>query len=102
MTVSPDFDAFAACYNAGKPQLVSTKLVADLENTGIGLPQASPTDGQPSCWNRSRAAGAAAIRSSVQARRDLALHREGRDQPTRAQRCAARAARGTSLERCAI
>ena len=31
MTISPDFDAFEACYRAGKPQLVSTKLVADLE-----------------------------------------------------------------------
>ena len=31
MSISPDFDAFAACYEAGKPQLVSTKLVADLE-----------------------------------------------------------------------
>ena len=27
----PDFDAFAARYDAGKPQVVSTKLVADLE-----------------------------------------------------------------------
>ena len=31
MSISPDFDAFAACYEAGKPQLVSTTLVADLE-----------------------------------------------------------------------
>src|SRR5262245_26378824 len=31
MTTSPSFDSFAACYDAGKPQLVSTKLVADLE-----------------------------------------------------------------------
>ena len=31
MTVSPEFDAFADTYGAGKPQLVWTKLVADLE-----------------------------------------------------------------------
>ena len=31
MSISPDFDAFAACYESGKPQLVSTTLVADLE-----------------------------------------------------------------------
>src|SRR6476660_5054649 len=31
MSLSPDFDAFTSCYEAGKPQLVSTKLVADLE-----------------------------------------------------------------------
>lgn len=31
MTTSPDFPAFAATYEAGKPQLVWTKLVADLE-----------------------------------------------------------------------
>ena len=31
MTVSPEFDAFARTYDAGKPQLVWTKLVADLE-----------------------------------------------------------------------
>ena len=31
MTVSPEFDAFAATYDAGKPQLLWTKLVADLE-----------------------------------------------------------------------
>ena len=31
MSVSPEFDAFAARYDGGKPQLVWTKLVADLE-----------------------------------------------------------------------
>src|SRR6201996_2270969 len=31
MTTSPEFDAFAQVYGAGKPQLVWTKLVADLE-----------------------------------------------------------------------
>ena len=31
MTVAPEFDAFARVYESGKPQLVSTKLVADLE-----------------------------------------------------------------------
>jgi anthranilate synthase component 1 len=31
MTVSPEFDAFAGTYAAGRPQLVWTKLVADLE-----------------------------------------------------------------------
>src|SRR5262245_50998465 len=31
MTSSPGFDDFAACYDAGKPQVVSTTLVADLE-----------------------------------------------------------------------
>ena len=31
MSISPDFDAFAASYDSGKPQLVSTTLVADLE-----------------------------------------------------------------------
>ena len=31
MSISPGFDAFAACYDSGKPQLVSTTLVADLE-----------------------------------------------------------------------
>jgi anthranilate synthase component I len=31
MTVSPELDAFTRVYEAGKPQLVSTKLVADLE-----------------------------------------------------------------------
>src|SRR5258708_7574031 len=31
MSISPDFEAFAACYGVGKPQLVSTTLVADLE-----------------------------------------------------------------------
>ena len=31
MSISPDFDAFARVYKAGKPQLVWTKLVADLE-----------------------------------------------------------------------
>jgi anthranilate synthase component 1 len=31
MTISPDFPAFFATYEAGKPQLVWTKLVADLE-----------------------------------------------------------------------
>ena len=31
MSISPDFDAFARVYESGKPQLVSTKLVADLE-----------------------------------------------------------------------
>ncbi|HEY2876751.1 MAG TPA: anthranilate synthase component I [Reyranella sp.] len=31
MTVSPEFDAFAHAYDGGKPQLVWTKLVADLE-----------------------------------------------------------------------
>ncbi len=31
MTVSPDFPAFASTYDAGKPQVVWTKLVADLE-----------------------------------------------------------------------
>src|SRR5882762_11835071 len=31
MSVSPDFDAFTGVYGSGKPQLVSTKLVADLE-----------------------------------------------------------------------
>lgn len=31
MTISPDFPAFSATYEAGKPQLVWTKLVADLE-----------------------------------------------------------------------
>jgi anthranilate synthase component 1 len=31
MSVSPEFDAFACTYEAGRPQLVWTKLVADLE-----------------------------------------------------------------------
>src|ERR1700693_5865872 len=31
MSISPGFDAFAACYDSSKPQLVSTTLVADLE-----------------------------------------------------------------------
>ena len=31
MSVSPDFDAFAKVHDCGKPQLVWTKLVADLE-----------------------------------------------------------------------
>lgn len=31
MTVAPDFDAFARLYDAGKAQVVSTTLVADLE-----------------------------------------------------------------------
>ena len=31
MTVSPEFDAFSRTYDGGKPQLVWTKLVADLE-----------------------------------------------------------------------
>src|SRR5689334_9991885 len=31
MSISPDFDAFARVYEAGKPQLVWTKLVADLD-----------------------------------------------------------------------
>src|SRR5258708_22959906 len=31
MSISPGFDAFAACYDSNKPQLVSTTLVADLE-----------------------------------------------------------------------
>ena len=31
MSISPDFDAFAARYDSGTPQVVSTKLVADLE-----------------------------------------------------------------------
>ena len=31
MSISPDFDAFAARYDAGTPQVVSTKLVADLD-----------------------------------------------------------------------
>jgi len=31
MSVLPDFDAFAAAYDAGKPQVVWTTLVADLE-----------------------------------------------------------------------
>src|SRR5215475_16090489 len=31
MSVSPDFDAFAKVHDSGKPQLVWTKLVADLE-----------------------------------------------------------------------
>ena len=31
MTISPDFQAFAATYAAGRPQLVSTRLVDDLE-----------------------------------------------------------------------
>jgi len=31
MSISPGFDAFTKCYESGKPQLVSTKLVADLE-----------------------------------------------------------------------
>jgi anthranilate synthase component I len=35
MTVFPDFDSFAACYDAGAAQLVMTSLVADLE-TPVG------------------------------------------------------------------
>src|SRR5471030_449266 len=31
MSISPELDAFTRVYEAGKPQLVSTKLVADLE-----------------------------------------------------------------------
>src|SRR5436190_23342079 len=31
MSISPEFDAFAGTYDSGKPQLVWTKLVADLE-----------------------------------------------------------------------
>ena len=31
MSVSPDFDVFAKVHDRGKPQLVWTKLVADLE-----------------------------------------------------------------------
>ena len=31
MSISPDFDAFQATYDSGKPQVVWTKLVADLE-----------------------------------------------------------------------
>ena len=31
MSISPGFDAFAACYESNRPQLVSTTLVADLE-----------------------------------------------------------------------
>ena len=31
MSISPDFGGFARVYDSGKPQLVSTKLVADLE-----------------------------------------------------------------------
>src|SRR5256885_7818667 len=31
MSISPDFGAFAAVYDSGKPQVVSTTLVADLE-----------------------------------------------------------------------
>ena len=31
MPVAPEFDAFAGTYDAGRPQLVWTKLVADLE-----------------------------------------------------------------------
>jgi anthranilate synthase component I len=31
VSLSPDFDAFAVCYDSGKPQVVSTKLFADLD-----------------------------------------------------------------------
>ena len=31
MSLSPDFGAFARVYESGKPQVVSTTLVADLE-----------------------------------------------------------------------
>ena len=31
MTTTPDFDSFQAAYAAGQPQVLSTKLVADLE-----------------------------------------------------------------------
>ena len=31
MSISPEFDAFAARYDAGRPQVVSTTLVADLD-----------------------------------------------------------------------
>ncbi len=31
MSIAPEFDSFAARYDAGTPQVVSTKLVADLE-----------------------------------------------------------------------
>ncbi len=36
----PEFDAFAALYDAGEPTLVSLRLVADLETPGFGLHEA--------------------------------------------------------------
>lgn len=45
MTIQPDFDSFRAAYEAGKPQVVWTTLVADLETPVSALLKL--TDGEP-------------------------------------------------------
>src|SRR3546814_11245207 len=48
MLFSPDFEAFARCYDAGKPQVVSTKLVADLETPVSAMLKLA--DGRPNSF----------------------------------------------------
>src|SRR5690349_21500247 len=48
MSVSPDFDAFAKVHDSGRPQLVWTKLVADLETPVSAYPKLA--DGRPNSF----------------------------------------------------
>ena len=86
MDAQPDFDTFAVAYAAGKAQVVSASLVADLETPVSALIKLA--DGRPySFLLESVTGGAVRGRYSIlghQARPDLALpRREGRDQPAR-------------------
>ena len=66
--IQPPFDGFAAGYAQGRPQLLYTRLVADLE-TPVSAFLKLGEDGSatmPSCWKACRAARrAAAIPSSA-------------------------------------
>src|SRR3546814_13819515 len=48
MLFSPDFESFASVYDAGKPQVVSTKLVADLETPVSAMLKLA--DGRPNSF----------------------------------------------------
>ena len=106
MSFSPDFDAFARVYDSGKPQLVSTKLVADLETPVSAYLKLA--DGRANSFlleiGRRRIGARPLFDHRLQAGRDLALPQgPGRDQPPRPQRRArpSRSSTAGRSRRCA-
>ncbi len=93
MSISPDFGAFAGVYDAGKPQVVSTKLVADLETPGLGLSQAGRRTRQllPAGIGRRRIGARPLFDHRLQARRRCGAARKGQAEINRHARTDARA-----------
>ena len=84
MNVEPAFEQFAAAYAAGRPQVVWTRLIADLETPVSAMLKLA--DGRPNAFLLESVEGGAVARPlfahRAQARPDLALpRRQGGDQP---------------------